>query len=115
MRLIDADSLIKLGFDAPGGGEPEEWFVPFEFIEQAKTIDPKAAGQWMRYDMIAATIRGMAGQYMDEGDAHGHDVLEDLAEYFGTISDLCPEDKEKSFWKRSGLMVRAIFQFLKAR
>lgn len=38
MRLIDADDLIVMWLDYPDG-EQQLKFVPYEFIEEAETID----------------------------------------------------------------------------
>lgn len=55
-------------------------------IEHAPAVDPKCSGQWMRYDLIIATIRGMSAQHADEGDGAGARALEELAQYFDQIS-----------------------------
>lgn len=57
-----------------------------ELIDQQPSVDPMAKGQWMRYDLITATIRGMSAQHADEGDGAGAKALEELAQYFDQIS-----------------------------
>lgn len=57
-----------------------------KLIDQQPSVDPMAKGQWMRYDLIVATIRGMSAQHADEGDGPGARALEELAQYFDQIS-----------------------------
>ena len=48
MRLIDADELIHFYFDDENGN-PTLDFIPWEFIENAPTIDaePRKHGHWI--------------------------------------------------------------------
>lgn len=67
MRLIDADELIHLYFDDENG-KPVFDFVPWEFVENAPTIEaePVKHGRWEHYKTELLFDDIMGGEYSFE-------------------------------------------------
>lgn len=66
-----------------------------ELIDQQPSVDPKACGKWMRYDMIEMTLKGQAEALRQAGNLSGADVLDDMAGFFSGVSDLIVEDNDE--------------------
>lgn len=95
MRLVDADAL-KQTFCAECCHtiKCDDCDIDYHF-SHSPTIDPKASGQWIRYDLLSYTLRGMAYERMERDDKDGAIALLDVADYIDMISKTIKEKTDE--------------------
>lgn len=91
-KLISAKALMEAARD-DGSISGVDVINLAKLVDKAPAIDPKARGQWMHYDLIQNTLRNQARGLRIEGRTEGADALEEMADYFNTISTMIGGDQ----------------------